>query len=362
LFFSLIEESFTTFEDLSNELMYEIFDFLDFHHAYQGFYNLNKRFQNLFVYSNVPIKTNISSISKSSFHRYLTHIIIPHTYRIKLIRLSNPFAANMVSLLFPIITNFTRLETLIINNIEADSIEQVVNHLSSLPVLSSLTITSSDYIKDQNDIYEKLFRLPALKYCQILIETKQYLQPLSIATKEFSPIEHLVIKNKVSLNQLDSLLSYVPQLHCLSFGHLDGSRGSRLRRSSITLNYLTNVSLEVYSVGFNDFEQLATDFFRQVQILRVVICCVRFSSSSTEYLNADRWERLISTHMANLSIFDFQHQHRIFRYNDDRAAYETQVNKFNSSFWMKRQWFFESQYLRAIRTKVAIFYSTNPYR
>jgi hypothetical protein len=150
LFFSLREECITNFEDLSNELIYETFEFLDFHHAFYGFYNLNQRFQNLFI-SNLPIKINISSISKCSFHRYLTHIIIPYAYRIQSLRLSNPFAADMCLSLFPIMTNFTRLETVIINNIQSDYIEEVVNHLSSLSVLSSLTIISIGYIKNQND-------------------------------------------------------------------------------------------------------------------------------------------------------------------------------------------------------------------
>jgi hypothetical protein len=341
--------------------MYEIFEFLDFHHAFYGFYNLNQRFQNLFV-SNLPIKINISSISKSAFQHYLTHIIEPHTHRIKSLRLSNPFAADMCLLLSPVMTNLTQLTTLIINNIESSHIEEVVNYLSTLPVLSSLTITSNDYIENQNDIYQQIFRLPGLKYCQMSIETKRYLRPPPTATNEFSPIEHLVINNKVSLNQLHSLLSYVPQLHHLSFGYLDGSRNTRIRRNSITLNYLTDVSLKLYSVDFDELELLVTDFFRQVQTLRITIGCHRFSNSSMEYLNADRWERLILAHMANLRIFDFQHQYLIWYYSDDRATYKAQVNKFNSAFWVKRQWFFESQYQWAKRAGIAIFYSTNPYR
>ena len=182
------------------------------------------------------------------------------------------------------------------------------------------------------------------------------------------PSKHLVINNKVSLGQLDSLLSYVPQLHRLLFGHLDGSRrldgsrGSRTHGSSINLHGLRDISLKLYSVSFNDLESLVTEFFCQVQILRLVICLARFYSNDMEYLNANRWERLISTYMTNLTIFDFQHQYRVLRYNDYRAAYEAEVNKFSSLFWMKRQWFFEHQHDRTQWRKTAFFYSTNPYR
>jgi hypothetical protein len=59
--------------NLSNELIYEIFEFLHPHQAFQAFYDLNKRFENLFVYSNLRIKINIISTSKSAFQRYITH-------------------------------------------------------------------------------------------------------------------------------------------------------------------------------------------------------------------------------------------------------------------------------------------------
>ena len=90
----------------------------------------------------------------------------------------------------------------------------------------------------------------------MLFETLQDLKPLSIATNEFSSMEHLVINNKVSLNQLDSILSYVPQLRRLSFGLLNGWRNSRTHRNPIPLNYLTHVSLKLDYVSFNDFELL----------------------------------------------------------------------------------------------------------
>ena len=148
-------------------------------------------------------------MSKSTLQPYLTHIIIPYAYRIELFRLSNPFI-DLSLFLFPIMTNLTQLTTLILNNIESNYIEQIVNNLSCLPVLSSLIIVSINNIRNQNNIYYKIFRLPTLKYCQILMETVGYPKPLPVATNEFSTMENLVINNEVSIDQLPILLSYVP--------------------------------------------------------------------------------------------------------------------------------------------------------
>jgi hypothetical protein len=196
----------------------------------------------------------------------------------------------------------------------------------------------------------------------MLIETKQYLKPLPIATNEFSPIEHLVINNKVSFIQLDSLLSYVPQLRRLSFDYFDGYISSRICTNAIQLNYLTDVSLKSHSMSFNDFELLVIDLFRQVQILRIEIYSVYFSATNMGYLNANRWEQLISTHMINLRIFDLQLEYGLCNHNIDRQAYETEVSKFNSLFWIEHQWFFEYQYYKNRNSNTTIFYSTNPYR
>jgi hypothetical protein len=342
--------------------MYEIFEFFDFHHAFEVFHGLNTRFQNLFVNSNLPIKINISSVSKSAFQRSLRHIIIPHADRIQSFRLSNPFAADMSLLLLPVMPDLIRLETLIINNIESAYIRQVLKHLSSLPVLFSLIIKSVDNSKNQNQIYQTIFRLPTLKYCQIFIETLRHRIPLPIATNKFSSIEHLVINNEISIDQLDCLLSYVPKLRRLSLAHLNRSIGRRTRISSITLNCLTNVFLKLYSVSFDDFEQLARDFFHQVHVLRIEISCNQYYNADMDYLNADQWERLISTHIPNLRIFDFQHEYRCRYNNNGQQAYETQVNKFNSSFWMKHQWFFEHQYYDSKYCVGTVFYSTNPHK
>ncbi|CAF4272180.1 unnamed protein product, partial [Adineta steineri] len=76
-------KSVSYFEDLSNDIIYEIFEYFDFDYIYETFSNLNQRFVNLIINSNLPIKINISSISKPIFQRYYTDIIIPYRHRIK---------------------------------------------------------------------------------------------------------------------------------------------------------------------------------------------------------------------------------------------------------------------------------------
>ncbi|CAF5083283.1 unnamed protein product [Rotaria sp. Silwood1] len=63
-------------EDLANEILYEIFEYLDVYDIYKGFYNLNKRFQTLAINSNVVTKINISIMSKSNFKNYYRNILI----------------------------------------------------------------------------------------------------------------------------------------------------------------------------------------------------------------------------------------------------------------------------------------------
>ncbi|CAF0937767.1 unnamed protein product [Adineta steineri] len=83
--------------------------------------------------------------------------------------------------------------------------------------------------------------------------------------------------------------------------------------------------------------------FRQIQILNIAIQFIGFDldDNDSEYINADRWQRLISTHLSNLRIFDFQYSYRGLDSFDERQAFETLINKFNLKFWIEHQWFFD---------------------
>ncbi len=79
----------TYFEDLSNELWYEIFDFLDQYYLYQTLANLNTRLHHLIIHSSLHLKINLSNISKSMFNQRCKYILAPNIQRIVALSISN---------------------------------------------------------------------------------------------------------------------------------------------------------------------------------------------------------------------------------------------------------------------------------
>jgi hypothetical protein len=255
------------------------------------------------------------------------------------------------------LSKFSRVETLILENIEYACLRKLLDQLPSLSLVSSLVISSVDSVKDKNTVYRQIFRLPALKYCKLSLKGRDSKETLPISINEYSSIEHLIITHSVYLHELDSLLSYVPQLRRLSFHSLLESRSERTKTSPPLLNHLTHISFQINSIKFDQFEQLVIDLFPNIQVLHLLLT----NDISREYLDAHRWKQLILSHIPNLRVFDIQVNLSVNN-NDDQLRIESQINQFISPFWMERQWFFAYHFYRSRWADSLTFYTTNPYR
>jgi hypothetical protein len=269
-------------------------------------------------------------------------------HRISSIHLSNQFTIDSIFTPIRIVSKLTHLQNLHINNMQSKYIKKFLKYLSYLPNLSSLTLIIIDSIENKNQLYHRIFRLPVLKYCKIKLSKLIECEPLPIAMiNEYCSIEHLVINNGCQLHELISLLSYVPKLRHLSLYDL---YGILMKSSSIRLDSLTNISIHKTNMTFDEFEFVIRNYFQQIQVLH-------FSRNfDEEFLNANRWQRLILSHMTQLRVFDF---HCIMS-GFDKNRFEYLINHFNSPFWHQRKWFFTHS-----STSVdgrATFFSTNPYR
>ena len=162
-------------------------EYLHLDQIFESFYDLKQRFRDLLIHLNSPIHVHISSISKWNLHRYLRKMIFPHLHRIRSLQIFIPFIEDIDFFRSPLINHIHQLERLVIDEIDSKCLEELIKHLPTLPILSSLTIRSTDNHKISMGIYRHIFSLPALIYCQIHIRASACQQRLPFAMNGFSP-------------------------------------------------------------------------------------------------------------------------------------------------------------------------------
>ncbi|CAF1456015.1 unnamed protein product [Rotaria sp. Silwood1] len=247
------------------------------------------------------------------------------------------------------------LQALILNKIQSTYFENLLKYLLVLPHLSSLIVNCQDQVQNKTNLYKQIFRLPALKYCKLSLDDSNQPELLPIATKEFSPIEHFILNSTHVLNDLNNLLSYVPHLNRLSIYSQYYSPTTQMQLYSAVLSHLTHVSLNRLDIPFDQLESMSRSLLNPIQVLHIS------NYSSAAYLNANRWQRLILSHIPHLRIFNILISYTL-NWAENIVDFITMINKFNSLFWFKRQWFFEYYVDKKRDQNFLSFYSTNPYR
>ncbi|CAF4405704.1 unnamed protein product, partial [Adineta steineri] len=150
-------------------------------------------------------------------------------------------------------------------------------------------------------------------------------------------IEYMAIHNCYTLNQLNSLLHYTPQLrHLFCHGVIKSDKKFK-KNLSMKLLHLKFVNFEEVSVSFDEFEVFIKEIFPQLQIFRIGI--FRYKN----YLDGNRWEQLIKEYIPQLKRFYFSFTQNIKKDMQTNLIDSTDgfINRFNSPFWSERKWFRE---------------------
>lgn len=342
-------------EDLSNEIFYEIFEYVDMYDIYQGFYHLNNRFKSLIIHLNLPMHINISAISISKYND-VRDIVSKNKNRISAIRLSNPFVAEVMFCPLNKILTFSRLRSLILEKITPEYLVKLCSRLSSLRNLRSLIISIGGYVDCLFSIFLRVSRLSKLKYFKITYETKPNKMLFSLVSGFLRcRIEYLIINGRYPFSEIRDLLRHLPQLRYLSIKTVVKEKYSFEPNvsSPFQLKHLKFVSLELDSIRFDRLEKLIKQFFYYVKSLRLT------TYYHEEYINAERWEQLIVSSMPYLQLFDFYHHGSV---NMDMLTFHNAIAQFDSSFWIDKQWFFTHHHARDFDKCYGVFYSTNHYR
>jgi hypothetical protein len=317
-------------EDLSNELFFEVFDYLDGCDLHKAFSNLNKRFEDIFFSPYLRLKIGINSRQQSDIQYCHTNIIRPNRHKIISLCLLNTLVIDRFfqSMIFD--TSFYRLESVVLYDLKSDKLTTLLLRLISVPYLYSLTITINNrQLHDLSHVYRLIFSLPVLKYDKLCIEGPTYLISVKNINSQPSTIKHLNFGHSCSLNDIANIFSYTPHLCHVVCRHLTQSY-QRIEKITISLPYLTHISIESCSLRFDELEMFIKKISSQLQMLRLSV------SYREDYVDVDRWERLISQHIPHLRNFYFKCREKIddnFQVTENRAL----INRFTSPFWFERR-------------------------
>ncbi|CAF3979589.1 unnamed protein product, partial [Rotaria sordida] len=266
------------FENLSNELFYEIFDYLEGCDLFKAFSNLNNRFQALLTSSSLRLKIDLRYREETILQYCSTYVVVPNKDRIISFSLGH-------------------------------------DH-------------------------------PSLESCI----------PISIANNEqYSSIKYLIIDHCCSLDDLIAILSYTSQLCRLTCYQLDESKKNIVKDALNSILSLTCISIAECSTKFDEIEMFLTNVSSQLEVLRIN------TLKDVNYLDANRWERIISQHLHHLNIFEFKYE-ELAREGLEVTVYHERLNEFNSLFWIKRKWFFRIYIDTRFHDDNMMIYSIYPYR
>ncbi|CAF4126580.1 unnamed protein product [Rotaria sp. Silwood2] len=331
------EQFITCFEDLSNELLCEIFDYLGGYGLNEAFSNLNSRFEQLLHSSSVLFKTHCNLIKHDEIINIFKQFMFANRHQIFSLHVNFIIHNSYFFSSFLFDSSFDRLESIIFKQIQPETLIPVLSNLSSLPHLASLTIEISNVQEEINDIYRLVFVLPKLKYYRISFPNKCHsiILPLDM-NNQFSPIEYLVIDHYCSLNELVSLISYTPKLFRLTVHKIKMNDSNITISSSITLTNLNSIFLDFHQTTFNVLEIFITKKFPNLKSLFIS------GSDDITFLDAYRWEQLILNNFPQLEKFYLVYDDLLD--NEEKyPRFTGRSNQFSSSFWIERQWLLEAE-------------------
>ena len=279
-------------EDFSNEIFYEIFDYLNGIDIYYGFSNLNNRFYQ-FIHN--------SSLSDEQFFNYSKQLSIINKHQI----LSLHFCSTSLDLdsflsTYFVDSSFNRLELISLYYVVENILLLLLKTFIYVPCLLSLNIQLCDSHEDISDIYRSIFSLPTLKSVKVSAIEWIWLKTLCIASKneQLSSIEYFNIDHPCTFNDLAILTSYTPEIYYLRFEQQPIVESNTEIILSIPFDNLTHLSMDITRFDYDIFS-----IFIQKIGLKLIIFNLIVRLDFVIYLVSTLWERLICEHMLQLRKF-----------------------------------------------------------
>ena len=303
------------FENLPNEILISFFDYLHIPDLFFSFDQINHRFNELI--QTFPWHLDFQHIRKSVYDTFCQRMLInpevqKQVYSLRLSNKDTPGQINDFLSNFSL-DQFSHLRSLIFIDLRENNIPQLQEIFPKLSQITTLRL-----LKSEIDTYEFESLIPI-----------DHLQTLSINSELYFVHNLLPLKSftttNISLNDICRLLSYTP---CLEYVNISNVREISLSdeyyQSSRPVN-LKCLILTDFRAKFADLVHL----LRNMDKLRSLTTC---SSSDPSWVDASRWEQLITSSLPSLKHFRFRSE--IFPTSPINTGVEI-FERFQTDFWLK---------------------------
>ena len=324
------------FESLANELLFDLFEYLDTAHLLRAFTELNSRFNQLLSHHFRFHQLNFQFLSKEDFDQSSqTHLPVPLD-QIIAFRLSNDETPDLPELLPShgfILNRFLRLQSLSLYNIHSlQTLTKLIYQCRSLPHFTHLHIMKYDDGEihlNIIDLLNTIWNLPKLIYCNLngIIHTNEI--SLSKISTTSSCIEHLLIENiPCNLTSLSHLFDYTPSLQRLA----------TTLYSYLPNDHLTSLMprIEKFNLFFGGSLESMKNLLQNLPYLSHLTI-----NTSQIYLDGHIWQELILHYLPTIKIFQLKMDLDFQQSNDDiEDIIDELLQTFQSSFWIEEhQWY-----------------------
>lgn len=337
-------------EHLSNEVFYEIFDYLDVFTLYEAFRPLNSRLKNLCDSSHVFYHLDFCHSYKFQLRNFSRLISERLSSRIRSIRFSNylqleAFLSSTVHL-----SNFDKLRFFNVDFIREDQINAVLDFCARSTSLERLFLRSTETLKSTTETFRSILALKSLKVVHLSSNFNLFRSYHEIIIEPNTSIEKVTFAGTLNLDDLLKFLSLTPNVKTVCCDIT--TQYSSLVWMPYKLEKLNHLRIKVRRTSFDEFENLMSTFATNLEYLD-------FSAENEmEFLDGKRWENLIRTHLPNLIGLTLEESFRNNESNLDLDEFHALSKSFHSKFFSDRRWFFFHEHFRSSQSDDALLFCT----
>ncbi|CAF4281305.1 unnamed protein product [Rotaria sp. Silwood2] len=343
-------------ELLANELLLDLFEYLNAYNLFRAFHGLNARFNQLLFIQLQKYYLDFRLISKNNFEYFCQQYLTSINNRVISLHLSDDVETPNLPQLFLSygyrINQFIHLKFLSIDCISSfDLLNQIIFQCHELSYLTHLNIMIHNKQEPEENFrafINDIWSLSKLTHCYLDIQYP-YATWLLEMTMISQSIKYLSTKNICySSYSLFHLFKHTPNLERLYIGSIGQFYDQHIQTiipSLITLSMTAQFTLQWMK---NLFQQIPNLCYLTLEINNI-------------YLDGQGWEKILTNYFHNIKIFRLKMTVEFSPLEDIEEQVDQLLNSFRSHYWIeKHQWFVRCDWCPMNINKTGLLY-TLPY-